>query len=96
VSSRADDAGVVFEVADTGIGIPPEDQEHLFEEFFRATNAREFAQEGTGLGLSIVREIVEAHDGTLTFESRPGQGTRFTVTFPLAVCQLPRERSKEP
>lgn len=91
VASRADDARLVFEVADTGIGIPPEDQEHLFEEFFRASNAREFAQEGTGLGLSIVREIVQAHDGEITFESQPGQGTRFTVTFPVAVCELPRK-----
>ncbi|MBM4030389.1 MAG: HAMP domain-containing histidine kinase [Planctomycetes bacterium] len=91
VSSRADDAGVVFEVADTGIGIPPEDQQHLFEEFFRAGNARELVHEGTGLGLSIVREIVLAHDGTITFESQPGQGTRFTVTLPLAVCELPRQ-----
>jgi len=91
VTSRADDARLVFEVADTGIGIPPEDQEHLFEEFFRASNAREFAQEGTGLGLSIVREIVQAHDGEIAFESQPGQGARFTVTFPVAVCELPRK-----
>jgi len=93
VASRADEANVVLEVADTGIGIPPEDQPHLFEEFFRASNARELVQEGTGLGLSIVREIVQAHDGTLAFESRPGEGTRFTVTFPLAVCPLPRKEA---
>ncbi len=93
VATRADDASVALEVADTGIGIPPEDQPHLFEEFFRASNAREFAHEGTGLGLSIVREIVQAHGGQLSFESHPGQGTSFTVTFPLAVCQLPRKKT---
>jgi len=83
---------VVCEVTDTGIGIPEEDQEHLFEEFFRAGNAREFAQEGTGLGLSIVREIVEAHGGTVTCESEQGKGTRFTVALPLAACALPRKK----
>ena len=90
VMTRADSAGIVCEVADSGIGIPPEDQRHLFEEFFRASNAREMAQEGTGLGLSIVREIVEAQGGTIAVQSQVGQGTRFTVTFPLAVCELPR------
>lgn len=87
-----DHSRVVCEVADTGIGIPEEDQKHLFEEFFRAGNAREFAQEGTGLGLSIVREIVEAHGGSIACESAQGQGTRFTVTLPLAACALPRKR----
>ena len=94
VTTRADHARIVVEVADTGIGIPAEDQEQLFEEFFRASNAREFAREGTGLGLSIVREIVEAHGGAITFESPPGAGTRFTVTLPLAVCELPRGKAK--
>jgi len=96
VATRADDAQVVLEVADTGIGIPPEDQEHLFEEFFRASNAREFVQEGTGLGLSIVREIVEVHGGDIAFESEPGRGTRFTVSFPLAVCELPHRQARGP
>lgn len=90
VATRADHVSVVLEVADTGIGIPPEDQPHLFEEFFRASNARELFQEGTGLGLSIVREIVLAHDGRIAFQSSAGQGTAFTVTFPLAACDLPR------
>ncbi len=92
VATAADNSRVVLEVADTGIGIPPEDQEHLFEEFFRASNAREFVQEGTGLGLSIVKEIVESHGGQITCESEPGKGTRFTVTLPVAVCELPRRR----
>jgi signal transduction histidine kinase len=91
VTSRADHASVVCEVADSGIGIPSEDQEHLFEEFFRAHNAREFAQEGTGLGLSIVREIVEGAGGTIRCASELGQGTCFTVILPLAACDL-RER----
>ncbi|HUT35927.1 MAG TPA: HAMP domain-containing sensor histidine kinase [Planctomycetota bacterium] len=96
VASRTDEASVVFEVTDTGIGIPLEDQPHLFEEFFRAHNARALFHEGTGLGLSIVREIVEAYDGQIAFDSQPGQGTRFTVTFPLATCPLPGTRNPEP
>jgi len=93
VATQADDSRVTLEVADTGIGIPPEDQEHLFEEFFRASNAREFVQEGTGLGLSIVREIVEAHGGQIACASEPGKGTRFTVTLPLGACELPGEQA---
>jgi len=93
VTTRTDShSRIAVEVADTGIGIPDEDQEHLFEEFFRAGNAREFAREGTGLGLSIVREIVEAHGGSVACESEQGKGTRFTVTLPLAACALPREK----
>jgi signal transduction histidine kinase len=88
ITSRADNERVVCEVADTGIGIPVEDQERLFEEFFRASNAREFAVEGTGLGLSIVREIVEGAGGSVACESGPGEGTRFSVTLPLAACRL--------
>ena len=93
VATDADHTRIVCEVADTGIGIPPEDQQHLFEEFFRASNAREFAREGTGLGLSIVREIVEGIGGSIAFQSAPGAGTRFTVTLPLAVCPLPRNKA---
>jgi signal transduction histidine kinase len=93
VSSRADDSSVVCEVSDTGIGIPPEDQEHLFEEFYRASNAKEFAEEGTGLGLSIVREIVESAGGRIVCASGPGEGTCFTVTLPLAACRLEPHRS---
>lgn len=95
VTSRSDDTAVVCEVADTGIGMAPEDQERLFEEFFRASNAREFALEGTGLGLSIVREIVEGAGGSIRCESEQSQGTRFTVTFPLAACRL-KDRGRQP
>ncbi|NQT88815.1 HAMP domain-containing histidine kinase [bacterium] len=99
VTTRGDNDTIVCEVADTGIGIPPADQEHLFEEFFRAANAREFTREGTGLGLSIIREIVERAGGAITCESRPRDGTRFTVTLPLAACSLrkhPASRTRAP
>jgi len=70
------------DIADTGLGIPPAEQEHLFEEFFRASNVS--GLEGTGLGLSIVKERVAALRGQISFESQPGRGTTFTVRLPLA------------
>ena len=75
---------VVVEVADTGIGIPEEAMPHLFEEFFRAPNAKSIEREGTGLGLSIVRETVNNLGGRISVQSKPGVGTCFTVTLPLA------------
>jgi len=75
--------GVVrLEVADTGIGIAPEEQQRLFERFFRASTASEHQIPGTGLGLYITRAIVEAHGGSIGVRSDPGQGTSFCVELP--------------
>jgi signal transduction histidine kinase len=71
-------------VADTGIGIPKEALPHLFEEFFRAKNAKELQQTGTGLGLSIIKDLVERYSGKIEVESVEGEGTTFTLTLPLA------------
>ncbi len=73
---------VFITVSDTGIGIPPEGQAHLFEEFYRAPNARAANITGTGLGLAIVKELVERFHGVISVESTVGQGTTFTVVFP--------------
>ena len=81
-AATADHAAVVT-VADTGIGIPEQDQASLFNRFFRAANAVETAQPGSGLGLSIVRTIVDNHHGELSVESAPGHGTAVTVRLPL-------------
>src|SRR5438445_340090 len=70
---------VRIEVADSGPGIPPENLGRIFEPFFTTKPEGE----GTGLGLALVRGIVEGHGGTITVESRPGEGTRFVIELPL-------------
>ena len=69
-------------VADTGIGISPEDLPHVFEEFSQVGEPGK--EEGTGLGLAICLRIVQAHDGRIWAESEPGKGTTFHFTLPLA------------
>jgi signal transduction histidine kinase len=74
---------IQIEVSDTGIGIPAEALPHLFEEFYRAPNAKALNAVGTGLGLSIVRDLVDRYGGRIEVESTVGQGSTFTVTFPI-------------
>ncbi len=75
-----DGGSTVFEVADTGIGIPEDEIAHLFESFHRASNVGTIP--GTGLGLAIVKNAVEMHAGTISVVSKPGRGTVFTVKLP--------------
>jgi len=72
--SRSDDS-VVIQVKDTGVGIPAEMEEKLFSPLITGK------AKGTGLGLAVVKRIIDAHDGTITFESEKGKGTTFTVTL---------------
>lgn len=76
--------GAVITVTDTGMGIPKEDLPHLFDEFYRASNARHSDIPGTGLGLSIVKQLVESYGGMIGVQSVLGAGTTFKVTLPLA------------
>ncbi|WP_260408053.1 PAS domain S-box protein [Planomonospora venezuelensis] len=77
--------GAVLTVADTGIGIPPEEYGQLFSRFFRAATARTAGIKGTGLGLAITKAIVEAHGGTISARPRDGGGTVVTVRLPAAL-----------
>ena len=82
MSQEGDTATIA--VRDTGIGIPRDEQDQLFSRFFRSSNARASGVQGTGLGLAITRGIVEAHGGTIDFDSVEGSGTTFRVTLPHA------------
>ena len=82
VTTRREPGEWVVEVADTGIGIPEDEVDRLFERFFRASNVRADQQPGTGLGLVIARSIVELHGGSLLVANRPDGGARVTVRLP--------------
>ncbi|CAG7619208.1 Adaptive-response sensory-kinase SasA [Paenibacillus solanacearum] len=73
---------VAVEIADTGVGIAEEEQEHIFERFYKADKARDRASGGNGLGLAIVKKIADMHQADITVASSPGQGTAFRVFLP--------------
>jgi signal transduction histidine kinase len=81
---QATDDAVQMAVQDTGSGIPPEQLPRIFDKFYRADN-QPAAADGTGLGLAIAKTIVEAHWGTITVDSMPGEGATFTITLPKAL-----------
>jgi len=82
IAISPNERSVVIEVADTGIGIPEEDMTHIFDAFYRASEAKSTLEGGSGLGLAIVKRIAELHGGTIAVESQPHQGSRFTLTLP--------------
>jgi len=84
------EGGLRLEVEDTGIGIPPEDLPRVFDEFYRAPNAREISAEGTGLGLAIVKAVAEQHGGRVTIDSTPGRGTLVVADLPLEPVRAKR------
>jgi signal transduction histidine kinase len=83
VRANADGDQAVFEVTDTGEGIPEGDRDRLFDPFFRSRDANARAVPGTGLGLTITKAIVDAHGGTIQVEPAPGGGTIFRVRIPV-------------
>ncbi len=82
ITSSSEGKTAVVKIADTGVGIKPEDQIHIFERFYKADKARDRSLGGNGLGLSLVKKIVELHDGRVTVESEIGRGTTFSVYLP--------------
>ncbi|MRV75626.1 response regulator [Duganella sp. FT92W] len=73
----------VLRVADSGVGIAPDDLPHIFERFRRIEGAKSRTHEGSGIGLALVRDLVELHHGAITVQSEPGKGTCFTVKIPV-------------
>ena len=81
-ADRQEDDKIRIIVSDTGIGIPEDSREHVFERFYRVDKARSRRAGGAGLGLAIVHDIVQRNGGTIEVAEAEGGGTEFTVTFP--------------
>jgi signal transduction histidine kinase len=82
ISLEVTDA-VTVRIADTGVGISPDDQIHIFERFYKVDKARDRSLGGNGLGLSLVRRIVELHDGKTGVVSKVGVGTTLEISLPV-------------
>jgi signal transduction histidine kinase len=81
VELREDKNNVYFTVRDNGIGVPKSEKEHMFEKFYRASNARKARPDGTGLGIFMARKVVDAQGGTIIFDSVEGKGSTFGFSF---------------
>ncbi len=88
IRTRKEDDSIKFEIADNGTGMTEEVQDKLFERFFSTKGPK-----GTGLGMLVTRKIVDEHGGTISFESSPGKGTTFTISFP---CGKERSNTRTP
>lgn len=92
---RGDPGEVRIRVRDTGIGIPEKEQGKLFQEFFRAANAKRHSPAGTGLGLALVKQTVERHHGRIRVDSAEGRGTSVTIDLPVRRVRLPTQAAPE-
>lgn len=92
-SSLAEDNMISIHVSDTGIGIPMSEKKHIFQSFYRASNAVNSQEKGSGLGLMLTKQLVEKLGGKLTFESEEGKGTTFSFTLPVAEAAVSAEAS---
>jgi signal transduction histidine kinase len=95
VRSGADGAFARVEVEDTGIGIPHDVQDRVFEKFFRGAEARAVEAKGLGLGLALVKQLVDAHQGRVEFQSTPGVGSTFRVLLPLMANETQEDRRND-
>ena len=82
-------------ITDTGIGIPGEHLDKIFNRFHRIENMEGRSKEGTGIGLSMVKELVKLHCGTISVTSTPGVGSTFTISLPLGTAHLPADKIRE-
>jgi signal transduction histidine kinase len=89
VEVRQDGSFVCVKITDTGIGIPEADLPRIFEEFYRAENARAVERDGTGLGLAFAKQVIERHGGHIWAENNPGGGSLFAFTLPLDPAPSP-------
>jgi len=87
VNLYRDNGSVKLEVVDQGIGIPHQEQQKIFEKFYRVGDPLVHNTKGSGLGLSLVRHIVQAHGGEVAVDSAPGQGSKFTIVLPVKAPQ---------
>jgi signal transduction histidine kinase len=83
LGARREGAEIALSIADTGIGIPPDDLTHIFDPFYRGTNSRR--ESGYGLGLTTVKSIIEGHGWSIGVSSEVGKGTTFTIRMPVSV-----------
>ncbi len=98
IKAEARGEEIAVMIRDSGIGIPKEAEEKLFEKFYRAKNARQTKPQGTGLGLFLAKTIVEGHGGKISFSSKENEGTTFTVTIPVnpkVKSDAPKEKSEK-
>ncbi|WP_209668497.1 SpoIIE family protein phosphatase [Amycolatopsis magusensis] len=96
ISVHAADGEAVVTVADTGVGVPPEEMPRLFERFHRIENTRARSNEGSGIGLALVQELVGLQGGTITADSTEGEGTSFTIRLPFGSAHLPADAPSPP
>jgi heavy metal sensor kinase len=92
LTMRLEGEVAIVNVQDSGVGIPTEEQDKIFERFYRVDKARSRAQGGSGLGLAIAQWIVSQHRGTITVESRPGEGSVFRVELPRILVAEPKHQ----
>ncbi|MCU0511745.1 MAG: ATP-binding protein [Anaerolineae bacterium] len=92
IFAKYDEAHLTIYIQDNGLGIGPEDQEHIFERFYRVRRPETESIDGTGLGLAIVKSLVEAHRGTIQLQSAIGKGSIFSVTLPLHTARFNADR----
>lgn len=91
VETRTEGDSAVVGISDTGIGVPQAELARIFDEFYRASNARQVERDGTGLGLSLAKQVVELHEGSISVLSTGGLGTTFRVVLPRVMANVNAE-----